>query len=102
MLKYVIQDPNYSKHIPTALYNSFCKVDDEFTNIARIRFLNDGTTAVVAVIHNNIIYVANAGDSRGIIAQKGGKAKAMSIDHKPDREDEEKRIKALGIDTNIH
>lgn len=96
LLKYVIQDPNYNKHIPTALYNSFCKVDDEFTSIARIRYLNDGTTAVVAVIHNNVIYVANAGDSRGIIAQKGGKAKGMSVDHKPDREDEEKRIKALG------
>jgi len=50
------------------------------------------------VIHNNVIYVANAGDSRGIIAQKGGKAKGMSVDHKPDREDEEKRIKALGTD----
>lgn len=50
------------------------------------------------MIHNNVIYVANAGDSRGIIAQKGGKAKGMSVDHKPDREDEEKRIKALGTD----
>jgi serine/threonine protein phosphatase PrpC len=43
LLKYVVQDPNYNKHIPTALYNSFCKVDDEFTSIARIRYLNDGT-----------------------------------------------------------
>jgi protein phosphatase 1L len=58
--------------------------------------LNDGTTAVVGVIHGQRIYVANAGDSRGIITQKSGKVMRMSIDHKPNREDEEKRIKKLG------
>ena len=47
--------------------------------------MNDGTTAVVAAIQNQRIYVANAGDSRGIIAQRGGRSKAMSIDHKPNR-----------------
>jgi protein phosphatase 2C family protein 2/3 len=47
--------------------------------------LTDGTTAVVAAIHDRRVYVANAGDSRGIIVQKGGRVKVMSIDHKPNR-----------------
>jgi serine/threonine protein phosphatase PrpC len=45
----------------------------------------DGTTAVVAVIHEGRVFVANAGDSRGIIVQKGGRVRVMSIDHKPNR-----------------
>ena len=45
----------------------------------------DGTTAVVAVIHEGRVFVANAGDSRSIIVQKGGRVRVMSIDHKPNR-----------------
>jgi protein phosphatase 1L len=37
-----------------------------------------------------------AGDSRAVVVQKGGRVKAMSIDHRPDRKDEENRIKKLG------
>ena len=37
-----------------------------------------------------------AGDSRGIIVQRGGRARHMSVDHKPNRDDEEARIKKLG------
>lgn len=37
-----------------------------------------------------------AGDSRAIIVQKGGKVKPMSLDHRPERKDEESRIRKLG------
>ena len=47
--------------------------------------MNDGTTAVTAIIHSGRIYVANAGDSRAIVVKRGGKAIYMSIDHKPNR-----------------
>ena len=47
--------------------------------------MNDGTTAVTAAIHGGKIYVANAGDSRGILVRRAGKFLAMSIDHKPNR-----------------
>lgn len=40
---------------------------------------------MVAVISNRNIVVANAGDSRCIVVQRGGRAYAMSIDHKPSR-----------------
>jgi serine/threonine protein phosphatase PrpC len=45
------------------------------------------------------IYVANAGDSRGVLAKKVGEkfhAIELSIDHKPDNFDEKKRIEKAG------
>lgn len=50
-----------------------------------------GCTCVVAIITKTEVYVANAGDSRAVIAA-GGKAKDLSIDHKPDLPAEKRRI----------
>ena len=56
---------------------------------------DDGSTAIVALIHENTLLVANAGDSRAVLAS-GGKYIPLSTDHKPERIDEKKRIEALG------
>jgi serine/threonine protein phosphatase PrpC len=45
----------------------------------------------VALITKNEVYVANAGDTRCVIASKG-EAKDLSIDHKPDLASEKRRI----------
>jgi serine/threonine protein phosphatase PrpC len=96
LLYYTLQDPDFKTNPNIALRNAFFRINEEFTSMAKLKRLNDGTTAVVAAIHGRRVFVANAGDSRGIIIQKGGKVFVMSIDHKPDREDEELRIKRLG------
>ncbi|XP_058785971.1 probable protein phosphatase 2C 60 isoform X1 [Vicia villosa] len=54
-----------------------------------------GSTACVAVIRNNQLLVANAGDSRCVISRKG-QAYNLSIDHKPDLEIEKERISKAG------
>ncbi|KAI3820605.1 hypothetical protein L1987_08153 [Smallanthus sonchifolius] len=54
-----------------------------------------GSTACVAIIHNNQLIVANAGDSRCVISQKG-QACDLSKDHKPDLEVEKERIYEAG------
>jgi serine/threonine protein phosphatase PrpC len=54
-----------------------------------------GCTAVVAVIKAGHLYVANAGDSRGVLC-RGGAALAMSEDHKPAQETERTRILNAG------
>lgn len=56
---------------------------------------NVGTTAVVAVVGSCQIVIANCGDSRAVLS-RGGKAVALSTDHKPEREDETSRIEAAG------
>ncbi|KAL3532653.1 hypothetical protein ACH5RR_006174 [Cinchona calisaya] len=54
-----------------------------------------GSTAVVAVVCPSHIIVANCGDSRAVL-NRGKIAVPLSVDHKPDREDEYARIEAAG------
>jgi serine/threonine protein phosphatase PrpC len=55
-----------------------------------------GCTANVALIANNKLYVANAGDSRSVLGMSNDVAFPMSIDHKPDDEPEKRRITDAG------
>ncbi|MDR3646994.1 MAG: PP2C family protein-serine/threonine phosphatase [Candidatus Babeliales bacterium] len=55
----------------------------------------EGSTAVVALIKDDKIYIANSGDSRAVLS-KDGKAVALSEDHKPYRSDERERIIKAG------
>lgn len=50
-----------------------------------------GSTAVVVLVKDNVLYCANAGDSRAI-ACINGKLEILSMDHKPNNENESKRI----------
>jgi integrin-linked kinase-associated serine/threonine phosphatase 2C len=62
-------------------------------------FEASGTCAICVLIIDNNCYFINLGDSRAVIGSKqtGQKiAYQMSIDHKPNREDEKKRIENSG------
>eukprot|EP00928_Gymnodinium_smaydae_P039846 TRINITY_DN27132_c0_g1_i1.p1 TRINITY_DN27132_c0_g1~~TRINITY_DN27132_c0_g1_i1.p1 ORF type:complete len:704 (-),score=148.67 TRINITY_DN27132_c0_g1_i1:110-2074(-) len=54
-----------------------------------------GCVAVVACVVGGWVWCANAGDSRAVLC-RDGKAVQLSLDHKPDREDEASRIEAAG------
>lgn len=54
-----------------------------------------GTTACVALLHGNDLYVANAGDSRCVLA-RNGRAIDMSVDHKADLPSEHIRVIKAG------
>ncbi|KAG1665821.1 Protein phosphatase 1G [Nymphon striatum] len=56
---------------------------------------DSGCTAVLALIKDSMLYVANVGDSRCIVCRKGI-AVEMSCDHKPEDAIESARIKAAG------
>ncbi|KER20543.1 hypothetical protein T265_10930 [Opisthorchis viverrini] len=61
--------------------------------------VDSGTTACVALLlpYNGIVklFVANAGDSRAVLC-RGTVAIDLSVDHKPEDEDEKSRITAAG------
>uniref|UniRef100_A0A0E0M4G5 protein-serine/threonine phosphatase n=1 Tax=Oryza punctata TaxID=4537 RepID=A0A0E0M4G5_ORYPU len=54
-----------------------------------------GSTACVAIIRNDELIVANAGDSRCVLSRKG-QAHDLSKDHKPDLDAEKERILNAG------
>ena len=56
---------------------------------------DSGTTAVVALMKGDKLYVANAGDSRCVLC-RGGKSLDLSVDHKPEDDIERKRIENAG------
>ncbi|XP_055642542.1 protein phosphatase 1L isoform X2 [Toxorhynchites rutilus septentrionalis] len=55
-----------------------------------------GTTALIAVMHNTKLIVANVGDSRGVMCDFKGNAIPLSFDHKPQQVREQKRIADAG------
>lgn len=55
-----------------------------------------GTTALIAIMENNHLIVANVGDSRGVMCDSRGNAIPVSFDHKPQQVREQKRIEAAG------
>jgi protein phosphatase 2C len=82
----------------TALTNAFLSLDESFLDLARSERppLDDGTTALVAVVAGPRLFVASAGDSRAVLVGADGSVRALSDDHKPNRPDEAARIRALG------
>ena len=56
-----------------------------------------GSCAIVAIIIDEMCYVANVGDSRAVMSADGGeKIFILSTDHKPTDEVEMKRIQDNG------
>ncbi|KAL8438419.1 hypothetical protein ACSSS7_000162 [Eimeria intestinalis] len=65
----------------------------------------NGTTCVSCVVQGSVLYTANLGDSRAILGREGApqgegapcwQAVELTRDHKPELEDERKRILAAG------
>lgn len=78
---------NYEK----ALKAAFFKLDEQMQKDEELSNSEAGSTAVVSLITDNLLYIANCGDSRAIISSNGV-AKALSTDHKPTLPDEKTRI----------
>ena len=55
-----------------------------------------GTTAVVVMTTPKWIVCANAGDSRAVYSKSSRRSVPLSYDHKPEDEDEERRIREAG------
>ncbi|CAL1413964.1 unnamed protein product [Linum trigynum] len=85
-----------------AFFNCFLRVDAEISGdggggggAVEVAPETVGSTAVVATVCRTHIVVANCGDSRAVLC-RGKAAVPLSVDHKPDREDEYARIEGAG------
>ena len=97
--KIIFSNEYFPENVEKAIKNGFLKAENEFLNTIAIdkntgNILDrSGSCAILTIIVDNIIYVANVGDSRGIMSISGGKEyKIITTDHKPSNENEQKRI----------
>ena len=97
--KIIFSNENFPENVEKAIKNGFLKAENEFLNNIALDKTNgnildrSGSCAIIVIIVDNKIYVANVGDSRGIMSTNGGKEyKIITTDHKPSNEDEYKRI----------
>lgn len=98
---------NGKEQLEKAFSNCFLKVDDEVCGVSRSMNGSDpsliesmapetvGSTAVVGLVCSTHIIIANCGDSRAVL-YRGKETVPLSVDHKPNREDECARIEAAG------
>jgi protein phosphatase PTC1 len=85
-------DMTEAQIIPCLLRETFLQVNEQLCETIR-----SGATASVAYFHHDgICYVANVGDSRILFADSNGNLKRLTVDHRPDDSDEQRRVKEAG------
>jgi len=97
LLTYISNNNYFPKDIPNAIKYGFKKIDEDY--LSNYAFINNnlvdnsGSCGLVLLLVNNIIYIANVGDSRCVGSFKNGKIlKDITLDHKPNSPYEKERI----------
>ncbi|GLU10081.1 hypothetical protein SLE2022_269070 [Rubroshorea leprosula] len=92
-------EQNWQDKWKKAFTNCFLKVDFEIggnkMDLKPVAPETVGSTALAAILCPTHIIVSNCGDSRAVL-RRGKVAVPLSVDHKPEREDEHARIEAAG------
>ncbi len=91
----LLKHPKFLDDTKSVITEVYLKTDQDFLKDAKNQNRDAGSTASTAVLVGDHLLVANVGDSRAVIC-KGGKAVALSTDHKPNQSDERQRIEDAG------
>jgi len=91
----LFENENFPEDIPKAMSEAFSETDIQFLTRAKKTKIKDGSTGIVICIYGNKLYVANTGDSRGVMC-RGGETVVLSEDHKPNLPIEKKRVEKYG------
>jgi len=99
--------PDFNTDLEKAFKETFIAVDEALQLEPLIEPLYAGTTACVALLRENVLTVANAGDSRAVVARRrkspDGDSSAvayeaidLTVDQNPDLPEERRRIESRG------
>ncbi|XP_033115788.1 protein phosphatase 1E-like [Anneissia japonica] len=92
---HVVSNSEFKSNKANALRAGFTVTDDKFVDKAKREGLRSGTTGIAIVHDGDMLHVGWIGDSQALV-MKQGRAITVMNPHKPDREDEKKRIEELG------
>ena len=90
----IANQPTFPEDPEKALFNGFIEAEETFMrqNQQQVRD-KSGSCAIVMLIIDSDVWVANTGDSRAVMSsQDGSKFVSISEDHKPSEEKERVRI----------
>ncbi|KAK0503893.1 PP2C-domain-containing protein [Armillaria luteobubalina] len=94
--KRLLNEESYkAKNYEESLKRAFLGTDEDMLGNPAHSRDPSGCTAVAALVTDDKIYVANAGDSRSVLSIKG-EVKPLSFDHKPTNDVERTRIAGAG------
>lgn len=92
--------PDFDKDIEKAFKETFLAVDESLNYEALIEPLYAGTTACVALLRDQKLVLANAGDSRAVCARRSANGTYVALDltqdQNPDLPREQARIEKMG------
>ncbi|KAH9525803.1 Protein phosphatase 1E [Bulinus truncatus] len=92
---HMLSDKLFGTDPASAMKQAYKTTDIKFLEKAKRENLRSGTTGISALIRDSSVYLGWLGDSQAIIVRGGRPVKIMDP-HKPEREDEKRRIEGLG------
>ena len=101
LLIYICNNEYFPNDIQNAIKYAFKKIDEDYLKnhafIDNKLVDNSGSCGLILLLINNLIYIANVGDSRCIGSFQNGKIqKDITLDHKPNTPYEKERILKYG------
>ncbi len=99
---FIIKDSHFPSDPVEAIKKGFDACEKEFINKMALNEAGEvtdrsGSCALICMIISDIVYVANVGDSRALMSCNGGETVLpITIDHKPNEDNESKRIVNYG------
>ncbi|XP_055932269.1 mucin-17-like isoform X1 [Argiope bruennichi] len=97
----IAKHPSFLTDTVTAITEAYKITDENFLKKCSEWNLKSGSTAICALIRERTLYLSWVGDSQAVLV-KEGKPVIVTNPHKPDREEERKRIEDLGGEVNCH
>ncbi|XP_050670315.1 uncharacterized protein LOC126969063 isoform X3 [Leptidea sinapis] len=94
--RFLVESPHFTNNLKRALRDAFLRTDAEFIRKSKHECqLSGGSTAVVVCVRGRQMFVAWAGDSLALVAQRM-RVMQLVYPHKPSRKDEKDRIERMG------
>lgn len=96
-----IENDQFAINIPTAITAGFLKTHQDF--IAEFpEQKRTGTTALISIIKDSLLYIANLGMSRAVLVNKAGTIITETSDHKPGFDPDHAKKVPLGYISNYN